>query len=81
MILPKVWPDSKKRPVCIHLAGTGDHVCICVFIPFLLVILRKIFNALHRIVGVTFIRDAVHCGTSNLFPIQSFLKIVILFYF
>jgi len=27
MILPKVWPESGKRPVCIHLAGTGDHVC------------------------------------------------------
>jgi len=26
MILPKVWPDSRKRPVCVHLAGTGDHV-------------------------------------------------------
>ena len=26
MILPKVWPDSNKRPVCVHLAGTGDHV-------------------------------------------------------
>lgn len=25
MILPKVWPDSRKRPVCVHLAGTGDH--------------------------------------------------------
>lgn len=25
MILPKVWPESGKRPVCVHLAGTGDH--------------------------------------------------------
>ena len=27
MILPKTWPDSKLRPTCLHLAGTGDHVC------------------------------------------------------
>lgn len=25
MILPKVWSESGKRPVCVHLAGTGDH--------------------------------------------------------
>jgi len=25
MILPKVWPDKTRKPVCIHLAGTGDH--------------------------------------------------------
>ena len=31
MILPKVWPDRRKRPVCVHLAGTGDHVCMFVF--------------------------------------------------
>jgi len=30
MILPKVWPANGKRPVCIHLAGTGDHVCVSV---------------------------------------------------
>jgi len=30
MILPKVWPESGKRPVCVHLAGTGDHVCTSV---------------------------------------------------
>lgn len=24
-IVPKEW-NSKYRPVCIHLAGTGDHV-------------------------------------------------------
>lgn len=26
MILPKKW-QTKLRPVCLHLAGTGDHVC------------------------------------------------------
>jgi len=31
MILPKVWPDDGKRPVCVHLAGTGDHVCLLLF--------------------------------------------------
>ncbi|XP_076446925.1 protein ABHD18-like [Babylonia areolata] len=25
MILPKQWKDSKHKPMCIHLAGTGDH--------------------------------------------------------
>ncbi|KAL8609188.1 hypothetical protein ACOMHN_062428 [Nucella lapillus] len=25
MILPKQWRDSRHKPVCIHLAGTGDH--------------------------------------------------------
>jgi hypothetical protein len=25
MILPKVWPNPGRKPVCIHLAGTGDH--------------------------------------------------------
>jgi hypothetical protein len=26
MILPKKWRDENFKPVCIHLAGTGDHV-------------------------------------------------------
>ena len=26
MVLPIVWPKDNYRPVCIHLAGTGDHV-------------------------------------------------------
>lgn len=25
LIVPKEW-NSKYKPVCIHLAGTGDHV-------------------------------------------------------
>ena len=25
MVLPQVWP-RRGKPVCIHLAGTGDHV-------------------------------------------------------
>ncbi|KYB29747.1 protein ABHD18 isoform X2 [Tribolium castaneum] len=25
MILPRKWPSSDYRPLCIHLAGTGDH--------------------------------------------------------
>lgn len=27
MILPKKWADEDYKPVCLHLAGTGDHVC------------------------------------------------------
>ena len=26
MILPVKWRDPHLKPVCIHLAGTGDHV-------------------------------------------------------
>ena len=32
MILPKHWESQKIKPVCLHLAGTGDHVSI--FLPF-----------------------------------------------
>lgn len=28
VILPKKWREEKFKPMCIHLAGTGDHVCI-----------------------------------------------------
>lgn len=26
MIIPKKWKSENFKPVCIHLAGTGDHV-------------------------------------------------------
>ena len=26
MILPKKWSSHKIKPICLHLAGTGDHV-------------------------------------------------------
>jgi hypothetical protein len=26
MILPNKWPEENYKPVCLHLAGTGDHV-------------------------------------------------------
>lgn len=26
MILPLKWKDEKYKPLCVHLAGTGDHV-------------------------------------------------------
>ena len=26
MILPRKWKDEKFKPICIHMAGTGDHV-------------------------------------------------------
>lgn len=26
MILPNVWKEEDYKPVCLHLAGTGDHV-------------------------------------------------------
>lgn len=28
VILPNKWNDDHK-PICIHLAGTGDHVSLC----------------------------------------------------
>jgi Alpha/beta hydrolase domain containing 18 len=29
MILPKKWKEDGYKPVCLHLAGTGDHVRRC----------------------------------------------------
>lgn len=26
MVLPLKWQDEKYKPICIHLAGTGDQV-------------------------------------------------------
>ena len=26
MILPNEWKEDDYKPVCLHLAGTGDHV-------------------------------------------------------
>lgn len=26
VILPLKWRDEKYKPICVHLAGTGDHV-------------------------------------------------------
>lgn len=26
MLLPLTWPDENFKPVCVHFAGTGDHV-------------------------------------------------------
>lgn len=28
LILPKTWHHSKLKPICVHLAGTGDHVSV-----------------------------------------------------
>lgn len=28
MLLPLKWPDERFKPVCVHFAGTGDHVRI-----------------------------------------------------
>lgn len=28
MVLPLKWKSTKHKPICIHLAGTGDHVNI-----------------------------------------------------
>lgn len=42
MILPKKWLNPKLKPVVIHLAGTGDHVCtqfnlfLCIMCVFLI---------------------------------------------
>lgn len=27
LILPLKWKNEKYKPICVHLAGTGDHVC------------------------------------------------------
>lgn len=32
LLLPKKWKFPKLRPLCLHLAGTGDHVSITFFI-------------------------------------------------
>lgn len=29
LLLPSGWESRQHRPVYIHLAGTGDHVCVC----------------------------------------------------
>lgn len=31
MILPKKWKEDDYKPVCLHLAGTGDHVGLTYF--------------------------------------------------
>lgn len=28
MILPNEWKEDDYKPVCLHLAGTGDHVSL-----------------------------------------------------
>jgi hypothetical protein len=32
MILPNKWKDDDCKPVCLHLAGTGDHVSLWSFL-------------------------------------------------
>lgn len=32
MILPKTWKEDDYKPVCLHLAGTGDHVGLHYFL-------------------------------------------------
>lgn len=32
VILPKKWETSHYKPVCLHLAGTGDHVILINFL-------------------------------------------------
>lgn len=27
LLLPLSWRNEKFKPICVHLAGTGDHVC------------------------------------------------------
>lgn len=31
IILPNQWKEDDYKPVCLHLAGTGDHVSVCLF--------------------------------------------------
>lgn len=33
MILPKEWKEDDYKPVCLHLAGTGDHVSFINIFP------------------------------------------------
>lgn len=28
VILPKNWPSKNFKPICLHMASTGDHVSI-----------------------------------------------------
>lgn len=35
LILPLKWKDENYKPICVHLAGTGDHVCSH-FVPLVL---------------------------------------------
>lgn len=30
-LLPVRWPHERCKPMCIHFAGTGDHVRVCGF--------------------------------------------------
>lgn len=40
MLLPLKWQDENFKPVCVHFAGTGDHVRINEF-------LIQLYNALN----------------------------------
>lgn len=31
ILLPNKWLDPTYKPMCIHLAGTGDHVSVLIF--------------------------------------------------
>lgn len=35
VILPLKWRDDKHKPICVHLAGTGDHVRFWAYLNWL----------------------------------------------
>lgn len=43
-IMPTKWKQEQIqiRPICVHLAGTGDHVCLYAFFCIYLVILFQV---------------------------------------
>lgn len=38
VILPLKWRDEKFKPICVHLAGTGDHVRIFYYLCNLVIV-------------------------------------------
>lgn len=36
LLLPLKWPDDNFKPVCVHFAGTGDHVSVGILLQHLL---------------------------------------------
>lgn len=49
LVLPLKWKDEKYKPICMHFAGTGDHVrnhrkCLSIFIQINLECFRSFFG-------------------------------------
>lgn len=44
LILPRKWSSENFKPVCIHLAGTGDHVSSKITIFFKNTVRQHVFH-------------------------------------